>query len=191
MVTKFNLLKTAQLLAHNNATQAELIKENLSYFATQENMDVIKLSESITHVLAGLSQNAASMNPKSIAFLLAGVEKLASGLASAPDNEKKQNSLRALANAAIKHDKLTQQSLPNHSVVTIAQYGAKFPEIADKYMQLVQNPAQLQQAASKLKQMIDQAMRSAGSSQQATNDGQIQQSKSASFSTEPNAGVTG
>ena len=154
MVTKFNLIKSAQVLAHNNATQAELIKENISYFAEQENVDAIKLAESITHVLAGLPQTASSMNPKSVAFLLAGVEKLASGLASAPDDEKKQNTLRVLANAAVKHDQLTQQSLPNHSVVIIAQYGAKFPDLADKYMQTAQDPQQLQQIASRLKQSI-------------------------------------
>lgn len=190
MVTKFNLIKTAQTLAHNNATQAELIKENISYFATQENMDAVKLSESITHVLAGISQTAATMNPKSVAFLLAGVEKLASGLASAENNEKKQNTLRVLANAAVKHDQLTRQSLPNHSVVIIAQYGAKFPELADKYMQIIQDPQQLQRVASQLKQSIDQAMRNTGTQPQASNDGQLKQSKSASFSTEPNAGVT-
>ncbi|PPD55700.1 MAG: hypothetical protein CTY12_00140 [Methylotenera sp.] len=190
MVTKFNLIKSAQVLAHNNTTQAEMIKENISYFASQENVDVVKLSESITHVLAGLSQTAANMNPKSVAFFLAGVEKLASGLASAPDNEQKQNSLRVLANAAVKHDELTQQSLPNHSVVVIAQYGAKFPDIANKYMQLTQDPQQIEQVANKLKQDIDQAMRSSGKSQ-TTNNGQVQQTKSASFSTEPNAGITG
>lgn len=189
MVTKFNLIKTAQVLAYNNATQVELIKENISYFAAQEKVNAVKLSESITHVLAGLSQTAANMNPKSVAFFLAGVEKLASGLASAPDNEQKQNSLRVLANAAVKHDELTNQSLPNHSVVVIAQYGAKFPDIANKYMQLTQDPRQIQQVANKLKQDIDQAMRPSGKPQ-TTNDGQVQQSKSASFSTEPNAGIT-
>lgn len=136
------------------------IRENIQHFADQEKMTVQGLSESITHVLAGLSQTAGSMHPNSIAALLAGVEKLSTDLPKSEDPAKKQNTIRVLAAAAMNHNKLSNESLPNHSVVVIAQHGSKFPDLVQKYARIAANPDQLNKAAKQLSYGIEQAMNS-------------------------------
>ncbi len=161
MATEFNLIKAAQQYATETSNENTMIRENIQYLAKKGDMTAVGLAESITHVLAGLAQDPNMMNPSSIAALLAGVEKLAGGLASSEDSTRKQNTIRTLAAAAMKGDQLTQQSLPNHSVVVIAQFGAKFPELVQKYAKIATTPQMLQQAAKKLIPVIDRAMQSA------------------------------
>lgn len=160
-MTAFALIKQARQAADSQAT----IVENINYLAKQEQTTSKVIYESITHVLAGLAQNPNMMNPNSVAALMAGVEKLAGGLVSSQDDQRKQGTLKTLAGAAIKNDQMTRQQLPNQAVVKIAQFGAKFPDLVQKYSGVMQNPNQAAQLLKQLQMKIDRAMQQ---SQQST-----------------------
>lgn len=161
MATTLQLIKQAQT---NNIIVSNILKnirENISVFAKQNNVTSQGLSESITHVLAGLSQTSKTMHPNSVAALLAGVEKLAADLPGTEDITQKQNTLKLLSTASMKYEKLTAESLPNHSVVVIAQHGAKFPELVQKYTTMLASPdapQQLDAVAKQLSASIERAM---------------------------------
>lgn len=154
MNTKYGLIKQAQAAIDSQST----LVENITSLAQESNTTSQKVCESITQVLAGLAQNPKMMNPKSIAALMAGVEKLSTGLASSQDDTKKQFTLKTLANAAMRRDQMQQGALPNDAVVKIAQFGAKSQDLVQKYEQLVQNPAELSRSLKQLQMTIDRAM---------------------------------
>lgn len=137
------LIKQAQ----QSLTESSIILSNIQALAAEAGVPEIELKESISHVLAGLGETAKNMHPRSVAALLAGVEKLSSTL---PTDKNKTNTIRSLASAAMKFDDVTKESLPNQAVVTIAQYGSNFPELVQKYSQV---------AASGDSQQIDKAAR--------------------------------
>ncbi len=145
--------------AHRQLMEDKQTFENFQLFAESVNVDANVLTEAITHVLAGLGQTAANMNPKSVASLLAGVERIAKVLPNAVPNQQ-QNTIRLLAAAAMKFDDLTKQALPNAQVVKVAQYGAADAQLVQKYLDIVQQgPQAIQQAASQLKTVIDRSTR--------------------------------
>jgi len=155
------LIKEAQQIDISITTQNTTIQNNLTYLANKDKITPNQLFESVTHVLAGLEQTAANMNPKSVASFLAGVEKLSDTLLSIEDTGKKQKTLKVLASASMKYDDLTRKSLPNQSIVSIAQYGARFPEIVQKYLKFATSQDSAQQigtAARQLQGPIQRAM---------------------------------
>ncbi len=155
----FKLIKKAYDVDATTKIRTNLIIENLTYFSNQQGISVQALAEGVTHVLAGLGQTAPSMHPNTVAAFLAGVLKLADELASSDDAEKKRQSLKVLNAAAMKFDELTKQSLPNQSVVKIAQYGSKFPDVVRQYTRIASSsPEQIDQAAKQLIPMIDHAI---------------------------------
>ena len=153
-MTMYSLIKQAQAATTNQ----NILIENITVFAQQNNITSQQLYESITQVLAGLAQNPNMMNPKSIAALMAGVEKLSSGLASSSDDAKKQVTLKTLAGAAMRRDPMQQGALPNEAVVKIAQFGAKFQDLVQKYEQQIQNPTELSRSLKQLQMTIDRAV---------------------------------
>lgn len=140
------------------------LTENLITLATQQQTILVPFCESIIHVLFGLEQTAANMHPRSVATLLAGVEKLSTTLGSIEDSTQKKQSLKLLTSAAVTYDDLVKQSLPNHSVVGIARYGDQFPELVQKYLKVASGPNATQQigvAAHQLIKPIKQVMHQA------------------------------
>lgn len=161
MTKTFSLIKKAQIIDTTKNNQNICILENLTYFAIRESVTVKQLSESITHILAGLEQTSANMNPRTVASFLAGVESLSDKLTTIRDSTAKQNTLKVLTNAAMKYDDLTKKSLPNQSAVSIAQYGARFPEVVQKYLKFATSQDAAQQigtAARQLQGPIQRAM---------------------------------
>lgn len=191
MATTLKLIKETLTSTNNQLNISKRIVENFNYFtftSPVNEQSPITLAESVTHVLAGLAQNSKNMNPRSVASFLAGVEQLSRALAQSQDEKKTQNTIRVLADAALKHDELTKQSLPNNSVVVIAQYGAKFPELMQKYERIVNDPQQLDQAARQLSGPIERAMNISTQPQQQQPQPQQQQPVEANtqtFSTAP------
>lgn len=137
------------------------IHENLMVFATQINTTTQKLSESVIHVLNDINELINTMPAYSVATLLAGIEQLSVDLPKIEDPNKKQQTLGLLSSSSVSYDKLTNKSLPNNSVVGIAQYGAKFPNVVKKYTNLITNPtdnSQLGNVVQELSSMVEKAM---------------------------------
>lgn len=148
MTTKYSLIKQA----HAAQITRHTLTENIAYLATTHNITDAVVCESISHVLAGLAQNPRMMHPNSIAALMAGLEKLSGGLMSSADDAKKQHTMQTLIQANLK------QSLPNNAVVTIAEFGARFPDLVQKYAAIVKSPNELPSALNKLRSTIERAM---------------------------------
>jgi hypothetical protein len=137
-----------------------MLIENINLFAKSIDCSIDTVFESVTHVLAGLSQNSNAMNPKTTASFLAGIEKLSNILPSANiDANRKQNTIRLLIAAAMQFNDLTKQSLPNSAAVKIAQYGAGDSELIKKYLNIVQQgPESITKYANQLKSVIDRVI---------------------------------
>ncbi len=133
---------------------------NITSFAKSIESTVDSLHESVTHVLAGLGQTSANMDPRTVASFLAGIEKIAKVLPTATANpNQQQNTIRLLTAAAMKFDDLTKKSLPNSAVVKIAQYGAGDAELMKKYLGIVQQGSeQITTAANQLRTVIDRVI---------------------------------
>ncbi len=160
-MTSLKLIKKARDVDTSKSTQFKFIRENITYIAKQQKISSKQLFESVTHVLAGLGQTAQYMHPNSVASFLAGVAKLSDELVSMEDVNKKHQTLKLLATAAMKFDDLTKQTLPNESVVKIAQYGARFPDVVQKYIKItsgVNSSEQINDVARQLLGPIEQAM---------------------------------
>ncbi|MCK9369657.1 hypothetical protein M0R04_07095 [Candidatus Dojkabacteria bacterium] len=155
-----SLIKQAYNVDIKNTTQHNYIRENIKHIAKRQFTTPALIAEGVTHVLAGLGQTAQYMHPNTVAAFLAGVSKLSDELVSTDDANKKNKTLKILTAAAMKFDDLTKQSLPNQSVVIIAQYGARFPELMQQYVKIASssNPEQINQAARQLLTPIEQAM---------------------------------
>ena len=152
-----SLIKTA----HNNLLESQKIAQNVTQFAKEFDTTVPFMVEAITHVLSELEQTIKSMNPRSVAAILAGVEKISTILPKTTDSTKKQNTIRLLTAAKMTvNDLQPGQPQPNEAVVKIAQYGASDSTLMQKYLDMVQRePQSIGVVANKLKQSIDNAMR--------------------------------
>lgn len=155
MATKFNLIKEAQNQALKESTINTAIVKNIDYIAQESGLTRRQVTESITHVLAGLAQTAKNMNPRTTAMILAGVDKISQVLPQAQNPEK---TIQTLAAAAMRFDDLTRQALPNPAVVKIAQFGSKYSELVQNYLNVAENPQQLDRVAKQLMSRIDKAM---------------------------------
>jgi hypothetical protein len=155
------LIKNAYIIDATIRTANQTIYENFRWIADDKGYSVNAVYEGVTHVLAGLGQSAQNMNPNSVASFLAGVEKLSEVLITIDDVDKKRNTLKVLTAAAMKYDDLTKQALPNSSVVKIAQFGSKFPDLVQKYVKMatsVDAPVQIDKAARALLSPIERSM---------------------------------
>lgn len=155
MKTKFNLIKEAQNQATKETIITTTIVKNIDHIASNSGLTRKQVTESITHVLAGLAQTAKNMNPRTTAMILAGVDRLSQVL---PQAQKPEKTIQTLAAAAMRFDDLTRQHLPNQAVVQIAQYGSKFSDLVQKYLSVTENPQQLDSIAKQLMARIDKAM---------------------------------
>lgn len=176
MSVKFDMIKKAHALNKHQTKMNEAIRKNLTVLAEQHSTTASTLTESVTNVLANLATTTSAGEPfkvmhlDSIASFLAGVETIANALPSSQDELKKQNTLRALAAAAIGPD-----GNVTYAVTPIAQLGARNQELRSKYVKLVQDYTMsadrgqpdgrsLTMAIRQLQLNIDQAMRQASSS---------------------------
>lgn len=149
------LIKEAQAQLQQYTTEVNYISENVTFLADQDKVTSQNVFEGITHVLAGLSQTANQMHPRTVAAILAGTEALSQGLIkmSQPDN-----ALRVLQNAAMARNDTTKQILPNEYTAKLAEYGAKFASLVKKYENVVNSPEELQKQANILSSRVQSAM---------------------------------
>lgn len=149
------LIKEAQVQLQRKTVAITNITENVNFLAKQEDVQPQEVFESITHVLAGISQTANQMHPRTVAAILAGTEALSQGLMKMSQPE---NALRVLQNAAMARNDTTNQVLPNQYTTKLAEYGAKFASIMKKYETIVNSPEELQKQANILSSQIQRAM---------------------------------
>lgn len=178
MGTKFELIGNA--VAHDKSLresalfekqELECIRKNLTVIAEEADRTVDVVTESITHVLANLAVTADQGKPiellhlNSVAALLAGVEALATALPQIPDSARKQNTIRALANAKIEAD----GHISDH-VFPVVELGSRKEDLQRKYAGILQaysrdqiegkpDSSQLVRIIRQLQQKIDAAMR--------------------------------
>lgn len=168
MATTFNLIKTANTQLVELRNEVASICEAFSAIAKERNVSVQHLAESVTHILANIAQTAQAGKPirlmhlNSVAAFMAGVDAIAQGLPNAKDQDKKRNTIRALAVAAIGPD-----GEINDATFPIIDLGARKEDLKTKYAALLQNYVrnpkngqELSLAARQLQLAVDRAMRS-------------------------------
>lgn len=177
-MSKFSLLKSVdeQVKAQKaeEAKQKEhdaLVVEAFNSLAEEQKTTGEKLFEAVTHVLANIIATASqgapikAMNASSLAGFMAGVETLAMALPKS-NEQQKANALKVLQAASIGPD-----GLVTTSVASIAQLGAKKPDLSTKYAGVVNKylaaansktpdaGKELVTVARQLQAAIDRAMR--------------------------------
>jgi hypothetical protein len=167
MATTFNLIRTAQKLAVDTRDTNTAIQAHMDVIAESTKLSVKVISESVLSLLANVAVKAEQgqkidlMHQNSVAAFLAGVEAIALALPSSTDEQKKQNTLRALAVAGLGED-----GTVNDATFPIVNLGARKPELhakwGDKLKQYIASGegAQLAQAVRQLQMNVDRAMRS-------------------------------
>lgn len=179
METKFNMIKSANAADKKAKAQVNAIFANLSAFALMKNTTPQRLHESVTHLLANIATKADAGEPiklmhvNSIGAFLAGVEAIAQALPSAPDPEKRTNTLRILATAGMGPDgTINDETFPivNLGARKEARHKEMTQMVADYMDSQVRgepNGRPLAQLARKLQMDVDSAMRSATQPQSA------------------------
>ena len=167
MATQFNLIRTAQKLTEQASSQDAMIKAHLVQIAESKKLDLTTVTESVMSLLANIAVKAEQQQPielmhqNSVAAFLAGVETIARALPTATDEEKKQNTLRALAVAGLGAD-----GTINDATFPIINLGARKADLhkswAEKLKQYVAtgDGTQLAQSVRQLQMSVDRAMRS-------------------------------
>lgn len=173
--TRLKLIKSANTLRNKQQRIDETIRHNLSVLAKDQDTTGAVLAENVTHILANIASTASEGQPlklmhlNSIAAFMAGVESIANALPNAQDPQRVQNTLRVLQAASVGKD-----GFVTTAVAPIAQLGARKADVMSKYDQMVKdymlgvsrgqpNGSALTQAARQLQTSIDQAMRTAAS----------------------------
>lgn len=167
MATNLKLIKTAQQLLTDQQKQTASINEHFTRIAEDKKMTVQVVSESVLSLLANIAVKAEQKQPidlmhmNSVAAFLAGVETIALALPSSTDQEKKQNTLRALAVAGLGED-----GTINDATFPIINLGARKAALHSQWGQKLKaytatgEGAQLAQAVRQLQMNVDRAMRS-------------------------------
>jgi hypothetical protein len=167
MATPLKLIKTAQKLAEEIHDTNTAIEANIAYVAEQTKLNVKIVTESVLSLLANVAVKAEQgqpidlMHQNSVAAFLAGVEAIARALPGADDEQKKQNTLRALAVAGLGED-----GQINDATFPIINLGARKADLHQQWAQKLKQyvatgeGAQLAQTVRQLQMNVDRAMRS-------------------------------
>lgn len=133
------LIKAATDQMLREAAEGEQILSNLAEMADITGTDVNVLGESVTSLLANIAVKAEQGEPidlmhvNSVAAFMAGVEAIADALPTATDEDKKQNTLRVLATAAI------EDGTANRATYPIVNLGARKTNRHKSYLRIIQD----------------------------------------------------
>lgn len=167
MGTNLKLIQHAQRLLTEQQNQTVAIRANLMQIAEDKKIELKVVSESVLSLLANIAVKAEQQQPidlmhqNSVAAFLAGVETIARALPSATDQQKKQNTLRALAVAGLGED-----GTVNDATFPIVNLGARKADLHKSWAEKLKSyaatgeGAQLAQAVRQLQMSVDRAMRS-------------------------------
>lgn len=173
MVTNFKLLQNIHSQSKEMVEHKNLITQRLN------EMDV--LVEDVTHVLANIATKAGSgeeiqaASAESLGAFMAGVEALAQKLPTTSNEAAKKKVISIMANMQINPDgtiTTNVQPVAEYGIRMNASSAAKYSKLFRSYENTISqgNPdgIQLVQAAKRLQQEIDRALRTSMAGTQAT-----------------------
>ncbi len=163
MAKSFDIIRAAEKQSREQQTAAANIAAHLAHLSESAKVEPKVIGESVLNLLANLATKAESgqemdlMHTNSIAAFLAGVETIANALPVSKDQEKKENTLRALALAG-----MDSSGMINNATFPIVNLGARKSALHKQWATKLAGDTQtVAQSIRRLQMSIDRAMRMA------------------------------